>query len=115
AQGAVDWLVASANGNPLALIELPRGLTPEQVNGQEALSATVPPATTVEKAYLDQLVALPDEVRWLLLLAAAEDVGDLGTVTRAAAELDVNTAALELAELEVLLPFDHVRFYFRYA
>src|SRR5262245_4642649 len=48
APAVVDWLVASANGNPLALIELPRGLTPEQVNGQESLSATVPPATTVE-------------------------------------------------------------------
>jgi DNA-binding CsgD family transcriptional regulator len=95
---AVEWVVDNANGNPLALVELPAALSGDQVAGRRSLLATLPPTTSVEKTYLQRIGDLPAETRDLLLLAATEETGDRSTIIRAAAHLGLDENALALAE-----------------
>jgi DNA-binding CsgD family transcriptional regulator len=114
ASGALDWLVESAGGNPLALLELPTTLSTRQLAGQEPLSGRLPPATSVERAYLERVRALPVAVQRLLVLAAAEETGARVAVERAAAEVGLDIAALEAAEAAGLVRIDSERLVFRH-
>jgi hypothetical protein len=79
-----DQIVAETWGNPLALLELPRGLTPEDLaGGFGVLSAPGLPGR-IEESFLRRCQALPAAVRQLLLVVAAEPAGDLVLVWRAA-------------------------------
>jgi DNA-binding CsgD family transcriptional regulator len=104
-----DQLVAEAHGNPLALLELPRGLTPAQLAGGFGL----PGAGTIEESFVRRVNAVPDETRRLLVLAAADPSGDDVLVRRAAERLgigpDAATAAADagLAELWNRIRFRH--------
>jgi predicted ATPase len=69
----VDRIVAETRGNPLALLELTRGLSAAQLAGFD-LSGTLPLSARVEQSYLRRLQLLPDETQRLLLVAAAEPV-----------------------------------------
>jgi DNA-binding CsgD family transcriptional regulator len=84
-----DQLVAEAHGNPLALLELPRGLTPAQLAGGFGL----PSATGIEESFIQRVTAMPAETRRLLLLAAAEPSGDDALVRRAAVRLGIDPQA----------------------
>jgi DNA-binding CsgD family transcriptional regulator len=84
-----DLIVAETRGNPLALLELPRGLTPGQLAGGFGLPGAVPLAGRIEESFLRQLDALPAEPRRLLLLAAADPSGDPSLVWRAAGRLGI--------------------------
>jgi DNA-binding NarL/FixJ family response regulator len=110
----VDWLLATADGNPLALVELPRTLTPEQRSGAEPLLGAVRSGTAVVSSYVEQIERLPDDTRLLLLLAAAEETGDRATVTRAALELGVTIEALAAAEERELVSVRSERIDFRH-
>jgi DNA-binding CsgD family transcriptional regulator len=96
-------ILAEAGGNPLALLELPRGLTPTTVAGGFGLPSPMPLAGRIEQEFLRQLEPLPDLTRRLLLLAAAEPVGDAGLLRRAAASqgiaMDDAAAPAEAAQL----------------
>jgi DNA-binding CsgD family transcriptional regulator len=81
-----DRILAEASGNPLALLELPRGLTRTAVAGGFGLPGSMPLISRIEQGFVRQLDPLPGETRQLLLLAAAEPVGDV-TLLRRAAEL----------------------------
>jgi DNA-binding CsgD family transcriptional regulator len=109
---AVDWLLENANGNPLALIELPALLSAAQLTGRDAIDGALPPPTSVEDAYLERVRALPHATQTLLLAAAAESTGDRATIVRAAAALDVEPIALTDAEAADLVRVDrdHVEF-----
>ena len=72
-----DRIVAETRGNPLALLELPRGLTPAELAGGFGLPDARPLASRIEQSFLRRLEALPAETRRLLLVAAAEPVGDV--------------------------------------
>ena len=75
-----DRVIAESRGNPLALLELPRGLTPaEQAGGFERPDAG-PLTTQIEQSFRRQFEPLPEETRRLLLTAAAEPVGRSGAV-----------------------------------
>ena len=111
---AVDWLIMNANGNPLALLELPNSLSRGQLAGQESMASQLPPATSVEKLYLQRVDALPQSVRTLLVLAATEDLGARATIERAAAELGLEIAELAAAETAGLLTVDSERISFRH-
>ncbi|HET9324557.1 MAG TPA: AAA family ATPase [Gaiellaceae bacterium] len=111
---ALDWLLATANGNPLALIELPASLASEQLSGQEALDGRMAPPTSVEQAYLGRVQRLPSQARSLLLVAACEESGDRAAVTRAAAELGLDLDGLSLAETEGLVDVGRDRIDFRH-
>ena len=88
-----DRIVAETQGNPLALLELPRGLTPAELAGGFGLPGAVPLPERIEESFRRQLEALPAQSRRLLLLAAAEPYGDLPLVWRAAGRLGIPVQA----------------------
>ncbi len=88
-----DLIVAETHGNPLALLELPRGLTPAELAGGFGLPGAMPLPGRIEESFRRQLEALPDQTRRLLLVAAAEPYGDLSLVWRAAGRLGIGAAA----------------------
>ena len=72
-----DRIIAETHGNPLALLELPRGLTPAQLAGGFGLPSVMPLAGRIEQSFLRRVRALPTETQRLLLTAAVEPVGDV--------------------------------------
>jgi DNA-binding CsgD family transcriptional regulator len=107
-----DRIVAETGGNPLALLELPRGLTPAELAGGFALPSAVPLSASIQESFRRRLDALPADTRELLLVAAAEPVGDPVLVWRAAERLGVGTqAATPAAEADLLEVGARVRFW----
>jgi DNA-binding CsgD family transcriptional regulator len=102
-----DRIVGEAQGNPLALLELPRGLTPAELAGGFGLPRTLPLASRIEESFLRRIQALPAETQRLLLLAAAEPVGDPVLLWRAAERLGIGVEAAAPAEAGGLLRLDH--------
>jgi DNA-binding CsgD family transcriptional regulator len=88
-----DQIVADTNGNPLALLELPRGLTPAQLAGGFGLSSATPLDGRIEESFARQLAALPAQTRRLVQLAAADPSGDPVLVWRAAGRLAIGAGA----------------------
>jgi DNA-binding CsgD family transcriptional regulator len=88
-----DRIVAETQGNPLALLELPRGLSPAELAGGFGLPGAVPLPERIEESFRRQLEALPAPSRRLLLLAAAEPYGDLPLIWRAAGRLGIPVQA----------------------
>ncbi|MFB8199933.1 helix-turn-helix transcriptional regulator [Kitasatospora purpeofusca] len=110
-----ERVAAEARGNPLALIELPRALSEEQRAGLLGPLPTAPadptPASRVTAAFGARLGQLPEPTRAALLVAAADDMGDLGVVLTAAG---VSAAALEPAETAGLIRLDGAVLTFRH-
>jgi DNA-binding CsgD family transcriptional regulator len=100
-----DQIIAEARGNPLALLELPRGLTPVQLAGGFGLPGAVPLPGRIEESLQRQLDALPAETRRLVQLAAADPVGDPVLVWRAAERLGIGAEAATAAAEAGLLEF----------
>ena len=94
-QRVADQLVAEARGNPLALLELPRGLAPADLAGGFGLPEALSLEGRIEDRFAQRLEALPADTRRLLLVAAADPTGDPALVWRAAARLGLTDAALE--------------------
>ena len=88
-----DRIVAETGGNPLALLELPRGLTAAQLAGGFGLLGAQALSGRIEESFARRLEALPEESLRLLLLAAAEPAGDPLLVWRAAERLGISAAA----------------------
>ena len=88
-----EQLIAETRGNPLALLELPRGLTPAQLAGGFGLLDAPGLSGRIEDSFRRRLAGLPTETQRLLLLAAAEPVGDPVLVWRAAARLAIGPEA----------------------
>src|SRR6266516_1915033 len=88
-----DRIVAETGGNPLALLQLPRGLAPAELAGGFGLPGAAPLAGRIEDSFARQLDALPDQTRRLLLLAAADPSGDRPLVWRAAGRLGIPVQA----------------------
>jgi DNA-binding CsgD family transcriptional regulator len=101
--GVRDRIVAETRGNPLALLELPQGLTAGELAGGFALPDAASVAGQVESAYGQRIAGLPDATRQLMLLAAADAVGDATLLWRAAAAAGVDRAAAEPAAQARLL------------
>ena len=88
-----DLIVAEARGNPLALMELPRGLPPGELAGGFGLPGAVSLPGRIEDSFGRQLKGLPGQTRRLLALAAADPSGDPLLVWRAAGRLGIPVAA----------------------
>jgi DNA-binding CsgD family transcriptional regulator len=88
-----DLIVAETRGNPLALLELPRGLSPAELAGGFGLPGAAPLTARIEDSFARQLEALPDQTRRLVQLAAADPSGDRSLVWRAAGRLGIPTGA----------------------
>jgi DNA-binding CsgD family transcriptional regulator len=93
-----DRVIAEADGNPLALLELFRGLTAADLAGGFGLTGTAPVAASLENEFRDRLDTLPASTRTLLLVAAADPVGDPALVWRAARALGVAPGAVVAAQ-----------------
>jgi DNA-binding CsgD family transcriptional regulator/tetratricopeptide (TPR) repeat protein len=107
-----DRIVAEARGNPLALLELPRGATAAEMAGGLGHSAARPLASQIEREYLRRVESLPVETRRLLLTAAAEPLGDVSLLRRAAQRLgiDADAAASQADASELITLGAGVRF-----
>ena len=112
-----DEIVAETRGNPLALLELPSGLTVAELAGgfglPGALPGALPLAGRIEESFRRQIEALPALTRRLLLVAAADPTGDPALMWRAAGRLGVGThaagpaAEAGLAEFGARVRFRH--------
>jgi DNA-binding CsgD family transcriptional regulator len=106
-----DQIVSETRGNPLALLELLRGITPAELAGGFGLPGGVPLSTSIEDSFRRRLDALPVQTRRLLQLAAADPVGEPLLVWRAAERLGIPTRAATPATEAGLLEFGaRVRF-----
>ncbi len=100
-----DRLVAETRGNPLALLELPRRLTPAELAGGFWMSDGPALSERIEQSFGERLAPLPPATRLLLLVAAAEPLGDPVLVWRAAAELGIGPDAAAPAAAAGLVDF----------
>ena len=98
-----DRVVAETRGNPLALLELPRGMSAAELSGGFALLEVGNVPAQIEAHYLGRLEGLPAATRRLMLLAAADPVGDATLVWRAAQKLGIEREAVAPAAGEQLL------------
>jgi hypothetical protein len=100
-----DRFIAETRGNPLALLELGWGLTPEQLAGGFGLPSGMPLSGRIEESFRRQLDALPGQTRRLVLLAAADPSGDPLLVWRAAEQLGIPAQAATPAVEASLVEF----------
>ncbi|MGD0933339.1 MAG: hypothetical protein ABR922_02040, partial [Streptosporangiaceae bacterium] len=106
-----DRIVAETRGNPLALLELPRGRTPAELAGGFGLSGAPAVPGRIEQSFRERLAPLPPSTRLLLLVAAGEPAGDPVLVWRAVAALGIGPDAAAPAAADGLVVFGaQVRF-----
>lgn len=106
-----DQIVAETHGNPLALVELPRGRSAQQLAGGFGLPSAVRLSGSIEESFRHRIRAMPEPTRDLLLVAAAEPTGDPALIWSAAARLGIGADAAAPAVDECLVEFDsRVRF-----
>jgi len=111
--GIRDRIVSETRGNPLALLELPRGVTPAELAGGYGLLDAVPLSRSIEESFRRRLEGLPVETRRLMALAASDPVGEPALVWRAAERLALGRGAaipaLDAGLLEIgpLVRFRH--------
>jgi predicted ATPase len=88
-------LLAQTAGNPLALLEIPSGLTRGQLAGEQPLPRALPLTRQVEDVFLGRVRGLPPDAQRLLLIAAADESESAVTVVRAFAPDDEGFSALD--------------------
>jgi DNA-binding CsgD family transcriptional regulator len=102
-ESVLERIVAETGGSPLALLELPRGLSPAQLAGGFGLTAALPLSAGIEETFRRRLERLPRDARRLLLLAAADPLGDAALLWRAAHQMGVGETAANVVESAGLL------------
>jgi DNA-binding CsgD family transcriptional regulator len=100
-----DRVVAETRGNPLALLEVPRTYSTAELAGGFWTVGAQSSQSRIEESYVRRIQELPDQTRRLLLLAAAEPVGDSALFLRAAALLGIAVDALAPAESAGVIEF----------
>ena len=106
-----DQIVAETRGNPLALVELPRGLSRAQLAAGFGWIGATSLSSRIEESFRQRLEVLPEDTQEFLLLAAADPTGDPPLLRRAVARLGIAGPAVELAESAELIEIDgRVRF-----
>jgi DNA-binding CsgD family transcriptional regulator len=93
----VTMLVHTAQGNPLALLELPVALTSRQLQGADPIAGPLRAKGAVEESFRIRIARLPATIRRALLLAAAVEGGDLHTLEVALERCGLTATALEAA------------------
>jgi DNA-binding CsgD family transcriptional regulator len=102
---ASERIVAETAGNPLGLVEFGRELTGEERSGAVPLTGALRFGGRLEKLYLSRVQALPADAQTLLLVAAADQLGDPAKVWRAAGWLGIDPDAVDLSAVERLVTF----------
>jgi DNA-binding CsgD family transcriptional regulator len=106
-------ILAEAGGNPLALMELPRALTPVELAGGYGYGLVSSKLVTarIEQTFGQRLRKLPSQTQTLLLIAAAEPTGEPQWLWKAAERLGIEANAATPAEAAGLIQFDgRIRF-----
>jgi DNA-binding CsgD family transcriptional regulator len=101
-EGVRDRILAETRGNPLALLELSRGLKREELAGGFGLPKPAVLSSRLEEEFLRRVRGLPEPTQRLLLLAAAEPLGDPGLLWRAGRHLGISSEDAAAAESEGL-------------
>ena len=96
-------IVAETHGNPLALLELPHWFTLTELTFGPAPSENAAVRSRLEEGFRRQLEPLPEPCRRLLLIAAADPLGDVGLLWRAAQRLGIGVEAAALVEANGLI------------
>ena len=96
----VERIVAETHGNPLALLELPRGLAAPELAAGFGCSVPEMLPDRIKESFQRRLEELPAETLRLLLLAAAEPVGDPVLMWQAAERLGIEADAADAAEAD---------------
>ena len=109
-----EQLLALAEGNPLALLEVPAALSDDELAGTEPLTEPLPVGRGLERMFGRKVDALPEGQRRCLLVAAANDQSDPATVTSALRRLGLKLEDLEAAETAGLIELDGLRVRFRH-
>ncbi|MEV4016868.1 AAA family ATPase [Nonomuraea angiospora] len=113
-----DRLLDDAEGNPLALVELPRRLTPEQRAGNlfplDIGHGVLPPAGRVRLAFESRIDRLPEPSKAILLVASADASGDLEPILRAADMFGASIADLDPVQAAGLITLDGRKVLFRH-
>jgi DNA-binding CsgD family transcriptional regulator len=106
-----EQILAETRGNPLALLELPRGLTRQLLAGGFGIPGADRLAGGIDESFRQRVHAFPEQTRRLLLIAAAEPLGDPAMLWRAAAILGIGLEAAAPAAEASLVEFGmRVRF-----
>ena len=98
-----ERFIAEAGGNPLALLELPQGLTQADLAGEFDVVLAPGLLGRLEESFRQRLRGLPEATQRLLLVAAAEPTGDPVLLWRAAGRLGIGMAAAAAAKTDGLL------------
>jgi DNA-binding CsgD family transcriptional regulator len=98
-----DRIVAETRGNPLALLELPRGRSAAELAGGFGLPEVMPLPGRLRESFARRVEGLPEPTRLLLAVAAADPTGDAALVRRAAGCLGLSVEVAEQAEETGLL------------
>lgn len=105
-----DRIIAETRGNPLALLELPRGLSATELAGGFAVPESHPLAGRIEESYLRRAERLSEDAQRLLLVAAAEPLGDPLISLRACERLGVSASEVDtdgLLDIQDRVTFHH--------
>ena len=102
-QRVTDRIIAETRGNPLALLELPRGLALVELAGGFGFPDILPLSGQIEESFRRRGERLPTQTQQLLLLAVAEPTGDAALLWRASALLGISVGASAPAEADGLL------------
>jgi DNA-binding CsgD family transcriptional regulator len=100
-----DQIVAETHGNPLALLEFPRGLISQQLAGRSRVPDALRLSAGIEDNFRRRVEVLPEQTRRLLLIAAAQPIGDPVLVWRASARLGIGPEAAAPAVEDGLVEF----------
>jgi hypothetical protein len=98
-----DRIVSETRGNPLAIVELSRGTSAGELAGGFGLPNAGDLGSRIEDHYVGRARALPEATQRLMLLAAADPIGDASLLWRAAETLDIGLDAAIPATAERLL------------
>jgi DNA-binding CsgD family transcriptional regulator len=112
--GVAQELYALTRGNPLALVELPRALSPAQLAGSEPLDDPLHVGTRVERLFARRAAALGERSRHALIVAAASNSEEIEPTAKALTLLSLDLAELDAAEAADLIRFDRHRLAFRH-
>jgi DNA-binding CsgD family transcriptional regulator len=100
-----DRIVAETRGIPLAILEVPRNVSATELAGGFWISGKRSSTAAIEEGFVRRIHSLPEPTQRLLLVAAAEPVGDAGLFLRAAAQLGIPVDALAPAEAAGVIEF----------
>jgi DNA-binding NarL/FixJ family response regulator len=93
-----DRIIGECHGNPLALLELHRGMTSAELAGGLGVPDGRSVVRRIEESFQRRLEGLPSQTQMLLLLAAAEPLGDAALLWRAVGELGLDPDTVAMAK-----------------